>query len=77
MKLTPEQRAQKQLKKILDYAFPLTEEIRTCRQKRDKWNAQRDELTKLVEAYRAGTEVKQSPLTLKVDLTKIREMINN
>jgi hypothetical protein len=72
--MTPEQ---KQLLDILDFAFPLTKEIRTCRLKKMKWQAQRMQLTEFVEAYRQGSAFRTSPLLISIDLEKVKQMINN
>jgi hypothetical protein len=64
-----------QLQKILDFAFPITEEDRKCNIKLQIVQHKRGELTKMVEAYRQGQEY-SSPMLLRVDLEEIKEMIN-
>lgn len=65
-----------QLQKILDFAFPITEEHRKCNRELDKIKYKRAELTKLIEAYRKGDEY-SSPMLIRLDLEKIKQMINN
>jgi DNA-directed RNA polymerase beta subunit len=65
-----------QLQKILDYAFPITEEDRKCNIKLQKVEYKRGELVKMIEAYRQGVEY-SSPMLITVDLNEIRKMINN
>lgn len=65
-----------QLQKILDYAFPITEEDRKCNNKLQKIEYKRAELIKMIEAYRKGMEY-SSPMLITVDLEAIRQMINN
>lgn len=77
MPLSAEQKAQLQLNKILDYAFPITDEIRKCRIEHEKIKLQRAELTRLIEEYRKGVEIKKSPLLIKVNLEEIFQMMNN
>lgn len=72
--LTPEQQ---KLLAILDFAFPLTRDIRTCRMKKLKWQEQRMKLTEYIEAYRQGEASKLSPLLISIDLEKVKQMINN
>lgn len=72
--MTPDEQ---KLKKILDYAFPITIEHRRCNNKMNKVKAQREELKSLIEAYKRGETPVVSPLVIKLDLDRIKQMINN
>lgn len=59
------------LTEILDFALPLTPEIRKCSYKRQHWEARRQKLQRMIEAYRRGDVVQWEAMRLSIDIEEV------
>ncbi len=65
------------IKKILDYALPITRDDLKCSIKLQKKNWQRERLKAMIEAYKNGEIVNFEPLKLSADIEPILQKLRN
>lgn len=65
------------IEKILNYAMPLTSDIRRCKYKYQCWEIKRNVLRGMIEAYKNGEIVDFEPMKLSFDLDEFMKKLNN